>query len=194
MVFNSCGKLVGKCWILHRFSQFCAVYAAHGVFFSCGKAKSGRSGKREQGFCFFRLSSTFPQEFSTHSQKEILKKAKIGRRPTKKRWSGGKEIKKRNFSRIFSTLQKEELWAKSCHISRFGGFSTVSAGSTNITNNSLYHSFVIALRAKRAREDQERNHTNEDRIQSPKRKRLCCSPYVCRFRQIYADCSRGHFD
>ena len=149
MVFNSCGKLVGKCWNFHKFSKFCAVYVAHGVFYSCGKAKSGRSGKREQGFRFFRLSSTFPQEFSTHSQKEILKKAKIGRRPTKKRWSGGKEIKKRNFSRIFSTLQKEELWAKSCHISRFGGFSTVSAGSTNITNNSLYYSFVIALRAKK---------------------------------------------
>lgn len=122
MVFNSCGKLVGKCWILHRFSKFCAVYATHGVFYSCGKAKSGRSGKREQGFRFFRLSSTFPQEFSTHSQKEIIKKAKIGRRPTKKRWSGGKEIKKRNFSRIFPHFKKKNFGQKVATYHALGAF------------------------------------------------------------------------
>ena len=76
MVFNSCGKLVGKCWILHRFSKFCAVYAAHGVFYSCGKAKSGRSGKESKVFVFFDFLRLFHKSFPPTTKKKILKKQK----------------------------------------------------------------------------------------------------------------------
>lgn len=126
MVFNSCGKLVGKCWILHRFSKFCAVYAAHGVFYSCGKAKSGRSGKESKFFVFFDFLRLFPQEFSTHSQKEIFKKAKIGRRPTKKRWSGGKQMKKAKlFPHFFHTSKRRTLGKKLPHITLWGLFHSL---------------------------------------------------------------------
>lgn len=126
MVFNSCGKLVGKCWIFHRFSKFCAVYAAHGVFYSCGKAKSGRSGKESKVFRFFRLSSTFSTRVFHPQPKRNLKKAKIGRRPTKKRWSGGKQMKKANlFPHFFHTSKRRTLGKKLPHITLWGLFHSL---------------------------------------------------------------------
>lgn len=71
MVFNSCGKLVGKCWILHRFSKFCAVYATHGVFYSCGKAKNGRSGKESKIFVFFDFLRLFHKSFPPTAKKKF---------------------------------------------------------------------------------------------------------------------------
>ena len=126
MVFNSCGKLVGKCWNFHKFSKFCAVYVAHGVFYSCGKAKSGRSGKREQGFRFFRLSSTFPQEFSTHSQKEILKKKQKSVAGPQK--SGGAAVKNKKtklFPHFFHTSKRRTLGKKLPHITLWGLFHSL---------------------------------------------------------------------
>lgn len=53
---------------------------------------------------------------------------------------------------LFSTLRGNKKSRKSRHIYSFRCLSTVSAGTTNITIYYLYHSFVIALRAKTERE------------------------------------------
>ena len=122
MVFNSCGKLVGKCWNLHRFSIFCAVYAAHGVFYSCGKAKSGRSGKESKVFRFFRLSSTFPQEFSTHNQKFFLKSK--NRSPSHQKGGERRQTneKSKPFPSFFPHFKKKNFGQKVATYHALGAF------------------------------------------------------------------------
>ena len=53
---------------------------------------------------------------------------------------------------LFSTPRDNKKSRKNRHIYSFRCLSTVSAGTTNITIYYLYHSFVIALRAKTGRE------------------------------------------
>ena len=86
---------------------------------------------------------------------------------------------------LFSTLRGNKKSRKSRHIYSFRCLSTVSAGTTNITIYYLYHSFVIALRAKESERVPRKEICYEDYIQPPKRKRCSGSLDVRRIRQVH---------
>ena len=171
-VFNTCGKVVDFLSLLHSFSHQHRCFCRHAPPVSLCNVKNERRWKslREVLFCstFFLFSTTV-----FHSQ-ELRKKANAVRFPKKEHFFGGQVIRKlilRIFPLIFSTPKKSVKNVVNAPHPLLLSLSTVSAGSTNITINYSYHSFVIERYAqKRARGYQERNFCYEDHIQPPIRK------------------------
>lgn len=134
------------------YSKKIAVLIATYSSFACGTTKTSGGGKVWFQCCFVRLFSPFPQQFSTHSHK-----AKRHKMPKASKTAKEKAFeKKRQLLLVllpdFFHKQKGVAHAVNALHTFPLSLSTVSAGSTNITINYLYHSFVIGAARPRERE------------------------------------------
>ena len=193
-VFNTCGKLVGKVLLLHSFSAQFPLFCHNGCRYSCGLAKMRNGGKVLKSTAFGRHFSPFPQEFSTHRQKENATRSPKGiqnkREPQKALFS---TCSVQNYQVFFHTQKASHVRQKR-HTVCVLGLSTVSAPPTINTIYYLYHSFVLSASPGECAERSRKEQFYENRIQPSICKRCSSTSDVRSIRQVHAHRSRGYFN